>query len=308
MSVKIKQIIAREILDSQAWPTLEVTIILDNGLSASASVPASKSTHSLAAKGLKDNDHKRFFGQGVLKAVSNVTEKIAPVLIGKSPLKQSEIDEIMIKLDGTASKSLLGANAILAVSLAVARVAALASKKSLHEYLNESFFESVKMKIPSPIFTMFNGGCYADTNLDFQEYLLLINNQATNFTNSKKPYAKMLQAGTEIYHSLGGLLEAAGYDTDTGAEGGFSPDMDSSIQALELMMAASISRGYEMGKETKLGISIGSSALYDLESKKYIFSLDSNHFSATNLIGLYNDWLNRFPIAYLEDPVAPDDA
>jgi enolase len=307
MTVKIKQIIAREILDSRGWPTLEATVILDNGLSASASVPAGSSLRNLEAKELRDLDHKRYFGQGVLRAIVNIEEKIAPVLIGKSPLKQAEIDEIMKKIDGTTDKSLLGANAILAVSLAVARVAALTSKKSLHVYLNETFFDGVKMKIPAPIFTMFNGGCHADTNLDFQEYLLLINSRSSRFTNTKKPYAKMLQAGTEIYHSLGELLGAAGYDTDTGSEGGYAPDMDSSIQALELVMAASLKQGYEMGQETNLGIDIGSSALYDLESKQYIFSLDSNHFSSANLIGLYNDWLSRFPLTYLEDPVAPDD-
>jgi enolase len=307
MTLKIKQIIAREILDSGAWPTLEATIILDNGLSASASVPTGASLFNLEARELRDTDHKRYFGQGVLKAINNIEEKIAPALIGKSPLKQAEIDEIMIKLDGTADKSILGANTILAVSLAVARVAALASKKSLHSYLNETFFEGVKMKIPSPIFTMFNGGCHADTNLDFQEYLLLINARAKRFTDAKKPYAKMLQAGTEIYHSLSELLSASGYDTDTGSEGGYAPDMDSSIQALELIMAASLKQGYELGSEANLGIDIGASALYNLESKQYIFSLDSNHFSSANLISLYNDWLSRFPITYLEDPVAPDD-
>lgn len=307
MLAKIKQISAREILDSRAWPTLEATIILDNGLTASASVPAGSSLRNLEARELRDDDSGRYFGQGVLKAVRNIEEKIAPALIGQSPLKQAEIDEIMKRLDGTTDKSLLGVNAILAVSLAVARVAALASKQSLHEYLNKTFFEGMTMKIPAPIFTMFNGGCHADTNLDFQEYLLLINARSARFTSSKRPYAKMLQAGTEIYHSLGELLSTSGYDTDIGSEGGFAPDMDSSIQALELIMAASLKQGYEMGSETKLGIDIGSSALYDLESQQYIFSLDSNHFTATSLIGLYNDWLSRFPIAYLEDPVAPDD-
>ena len=307
MLVKIKQIIAREILDSRAWPTLEATVILDNGLSASASTPANSVLHGLEARELRDGDHRRYFGQGVLKAISNIEEKIAPILIGKSPLKQAEIDEAMKKLDGTMDKSMLGANAILAVSLAVARVAALASKQSLHEYLNKNFFESVNMKIPAPIFTMFNGGCHADTNLDFQEYLLLINSKSTRFSSAKKPYAKMLQAGTEIYHSLGELLGDAGYDTDTGSEGGYAPDMDSSIQALELMMAASIKQGYEMGGETKLGLDIGSSALYNLETEQYIFSLDNNHFTANNLIGLYADWLSRYPVAYLEDPVAPED-
>ncbi len=307
MSAKIKKILAREILDSRAWPTLEVTIILDNGLTASASVPAGSSLMTNEVSEKRDADQKRYFGQGVLMALKNIEEKIAPVLLNKSPLKQQEIDELMNKLDGTADKSNLGANAILAVSLAVARVAALSLKKDLHQYLNETFFDSIKMAIPTPIFTMFNGGCHADTNLDFQEYLLLINSQSPRFLSCPKPYARMLQAGTEIYHSLGEILREAGYDTDIGSEGGYAPDMDSSIQALELIMAASLKTSYEMGRETKLGIDVGSSALYDQESGKYIFSLDNNHFTSVSLIAVYNEWLSRFPLVYLEDPVAPDD-
>jgi enolase len=307
MTIKIKQVLAREILDSRGWPTIEATIILDNGLSASASVPAGSVLSPFDAHDKRDDDSKRYFGQGVLKAISNIEEKIAPAIIGKSPLKQSEIDDIMIKLDGTKDKSLLGANSILAVSLAVARVAALASKKSLHQYLNEDFFESIKMAIPAPIFTMFNGGCSADTNLDFEEYLLLINPKAARFLKSNRPYANMLRAGSEIHHSLGEILTDAGYDTDLGLEGGYAPDMDSSIQALELIVAASLKIGYEMGVETKLGIDVGSSTMYNQETGDYIFSLDNNHFSAGSLIAVYNNWLSRFPLVYLEDPVSPND-
>ena len=307
MATKIKQILAREILDSRAWPTLEVTVLLDNGLSASASVPAASNLQNREAREKRDADKKRYFGQGVLVAIKNIEDRIAPALINKSPLQQKEIDELMIGLDGSDDKSVLGSNAILAVSLAVARVAALSLKKSLFQYLNEAFFEGVKMKIPTPIFTMFNGGCHADTNLDFQEYLLFFNPQSNRFTSTSKPYARMLQAGAEIYHSLGEVLSEAGYDTDSGSEGGYAPDMDSSIQALELMMAASLKIGYEMGAEAKLGIDVGSSALYDQEKGKYIFSLDNNHFSSDSLIAVYNNWLSRFPLAYLEDPVAPED-
>lgn len=304
MATKIKQVLAREILDSRGWPTLEATIILDNGLMASASVPAGSQLKSFEAHEHRDGDRNRYFGQGVLIAVKNITEKIAPAIIGLSPLKQAEIDKVMIDLDGTDSKHKLGANTILAVSLAAARAAALSRKQSLHEYLNESFFDNVKMAIPTPIMTMFNGGCHADTNLDFQEYLLVLNSQASRF---KKSYAAMLRAGTEVYHSLGELLSEAGYDTDTGSEGGYAPDMDSSLQALELIMAATIKAGYDTHQEARLGIDIGSSALYDEIKQRYIFSLDSNHFTRENLVGLYNEWLRRFPLAYLEDPAAPED-
>lgn len=307
MAAKIKQIIAREILDSRGWPTIEVSITLDNNLEASASSPSGVNAFNFEAAEKRDNDQSRYFGQGVLLAIKNINDIIAPALIGLSPLKQSEIDQKMIALDGSHYKEKLGANAILAVSLAVAKVAAMSKKQSLAEYLNESFFEATEMSLPSPILTMFNGGYYADTNLDFQEYLVVLNKKAEKFKNSKKSFSEMLRAGAEIYHSLGVVLSRAGYDTDTGSEGGYAPDMDSSIQALELIMASIIDAGYDSEVEVGLGVDIGAGTLYDEIQKQYIFSLDNNHFSGANLVGLYNEWLNRFPIVYLEDPVAPED-
>jgi Enolase len=307
MATKIKDIRAQEILDSRGWPTVEVTVILDNGLEASASVPAGSSLRNLEVQEKRDNDKSRYFGQGVKLAIKNIEDYIAPAIIGMSPLKQEDIDKKMIDLDGTSDKQKLGANAILAVSLAVARAAAQSKKQSLHQYLNESFFDGVKMSVPTPIMTMFNGGCHADTNLDFQEYLLVLERKANRFQKEAKPFLEMLRVGTEIYHSLGELLTESGYDTDTGSEGGYAPDMDSSIQALELIMAATLSAGYDSKTEARLGIDIGSSALYNEAEKQYIFSLDNNHFTSSSLIGLYNEWLRRFPLAYLEDPVAPDD-
>lgn len=307
MATKIKEVKAQEILDSRGLPTIEVTVTLDNGLEASASAPSGDSVLNFEAQEKRDHDEARYFGQGVKIAIKNIEEKIASALIGLSPLKQSEIDQKMIDLDGTSTKEKLGANAILAVSLAVARVAALSQKKSLHEYLNEAFFDGAKMSIPAPIITMFNGGSFADTNLDFEEYLLVLNNKANSFSSVKKPFAEMLRAGTEIYHSLGNLLNESGYDTDTGSEGGYAPDMDSSLQALELIMAATISAGYDSTQEARLGVDIGSSSLYNESEKQYIFSLDNNHFTTSNLIGLYNEWLRRFPLVYLEDPVSPTD-
>jgi len=307
MSTKIKQIFAREILDSRGWPTVEATVILDNGLSASASVPTGAQLKNFEAAEKKDGDHNIYFGESVRIAVSNINHIIAPALVGLSPIKQSEIDNKMIELDGTESKEKLGSNAILAISLAVARVAAQSKKQSLHEYLNAAFFEGAPMSIPAPIFTMFNGGCHADTNLDFEEYLLVLNSGADSFQKEPRPYETMLRAGVEIYHSLGELLSEAGYDTDTGSEGGYAPDMDSSVQALELIMAAILKVGYDFKQEARLGIDVGSSALYDEISQQYIFSLDNNHFSSSSLAGLYNEWLRRYPLVYLEDPIAPED-
>jgi enolase len=307
MATKIKEIKAQEILDSRGWPTIEVTVILDNGLEATSSAPVGSSLINFEAQDKRDHDDARYFGQGVKLAIKIIDDCIAPALIGMSPLKQLEIDKKMIELDGTVTKEKLGANTILAVSLAVARAAALSKNQSLHSYLNETFFDSIKMSVPSPIITMFNGGCHADTNLDFEEYLLVLNNKASRFNNDKKPFAEMLRAGTEIYHSLGKLLNESGYDADTGSFGGYAPNMDSSLQALELIMAATISAGYDSASEARLGIDVGSSALYDETKKQYIFSLDANHFSTSSLVSLYTEWLHRFPLVYLEDPVAPDD-
>jgi enolase len=306
MPAKIKKIQAREIIDSRGWPTAEVVVTLDNGLMASSSYPNSVSAINSSFE-KKDADSLRYQGQGVKLAIQNIEDKIAPLLIGLSPLKQTEIDQLMIKLDDTEDKKNIGVNAILAVSLAVARVAALSLKLPLYEYLNQYFFDRTKMSLPAPIMTMFNGGYYADTNLDFEEYLLVLNATSSRFNKNVYPFAEMLRAGVETYHCLGTLLEDAGYDTDTGLEGAYAPDMDSSLQALELIMAASMAAGYNIKQDAGLGVDIGSSVLYDEESKKYIFSLDGNHFSTSHLVGLYNEWLSRFPLVYLEDSIAPED-
>ncbi|MEI6835968.1 MAG: phosphopyruvate hydratase [Candidatus Falkowbacteria bacterium] len=307
MVTKIKKISAREILDSRGWPTIEAVVTLDNGIEASSGVPAGSDLNNQETIFKRDGDKARYFGQGVKLTVQTIENVLAPALLGMSPFKQAEIDKIMIDLDGTTDKHKLGSNAILAVSLAVASAAAKSNKQSLHEYLNENFFEKAPMSIPAPILTMFNGGCHADTNLDFQEYLLVLNARADIFQKESRPYAAMLRAGVEIYHSLGSLLSQSDYDTDTGLEGGYAPDMNSSIQALELIMAATITAGYDPKQEARLGIDVGSASLYDEVSGQYVFSLDDNHFTRSNLVGLYNEWLRRFPLVYLEDPLAPED-
>ena len=297
MATKIKEIKALEILDSRGFPAIEVSVVLDNGLIGLASVSSNEAFDK------RDDDKARYLGQGVELAIKNIENYLAPVLIGLSPLKQEEIDKKMISL----GKEKMGLNVVAAISLAVARAAANSQKKPLHEYLNEAFFEKNTMSLPSPIFTMFNGGGFADTNLDFEEYLLVLNSKASRFGKKSDSFKEMLRAGTEIYHSLGNMLDEAGFDTDTGLEGGYAPDMDSSIQALELITAATISAGYDPKLEARLGINIGSSTLYDEIEGRYVFALDSNHFSGSNLIGLYNEWLRRFSLVYLEDPVASTD-
>jgi enolase len=293
---KIKNISAREILDSRGNPTIEAQVVLDNGLSAIASVPSGSSVGSQEAFELRDGDVKRYHGQGVLRAISKIKEIITPALIGQPITGQAAIDKILIDLDGTINKKNLGANAILAVSLACARVAALSEKEELFVYLGKTFSFSAP-KIPTPLFNVFNGGRHADTNLDFQEFLII---------PKKASAAEMIRLGAEVFQELGQVLRESHYDTDKGDEGGYAPDLDSSIEAIELILAAAIRAGYQPGVDLYLGIDVGSSVLYDAASKKYIFSLDNAYFSSANLIGLYNEWLKKYPLVYLEDGLAEE--
>lgn len=297
---KIKDIKAREILDSRGNPTIETKITLDNGISAKASVPSGASTGIHEAWELRDGDKKRYNGKGVLKAVKNVNEKIFKELKGFEVLKQEKIDEKMIKLDGTKNKKKLGANAILSVSLACARAGALAEKKELYEYIDRTYkLDNKKYELPTPSFNIFNGGKHADTNLDFQEFMIL--------PICKKTFAEKVRMGSEIFHKLGEVLKGSGFDTDVGNEGGYAPDIRSSIQAIELIISAIIKAGYEPGKEVGLGTDVGSSEIYNKKEGKYIFKLDNAAFTNTTLVGLYREWLRKYPIISIEDGLAEDD-
>lgn len=297
--LKIKNIFSREILDSRGNPTLETQVTLDNGLTAKASVPSGASTGAHEALELRDGDEKRYGGLGVLEAVKNVEKKIAPKLKGFEITKQGEIDKLMVKLDGTDNKSKLGANAILSVSLACARAAAMAKGKELYQYLAETYDYKIK-NLPIPCFNIFNGGKHADTNLDFQEFMIIP-------VAPKISFAERARMGSEVFHQLGAILKKAGFDTDVGNEGGYAPDIVSSIQAIELIAAAIIKSGYKLEDEICLGIDVGSSQLYNKETGKYIFKLDQASFTSNTLTGLYYDWLRKYPIIYLEDGIAEDD-
>mgnify|MGYP001607393506 CR=1 FL=1 len=296
---KIKTITAREILDSRGNPTLETKVLLENGLSAKASVPSGASTGAHEAVELRDNDNKRYGGLGVLEAIKNVEKKIAPKLAGVEITDQEKIDSLMIKLDGTKNKSKLGANSILSVSLACARAGALALRQELYEYIAKKYkIQNTKYKLPTACFNIFNGGKHADTNLDFQEFMII---------PSASSFREQVRMGAEIFHELGHILKRAGYDTDVGSEGGYAPDINSSIQAIELIMAAIIKAGYKPGAEAALGIDVGSSQLYNKADGKYIFKLDRASFTSVNLSGLYYEWFRKYPIIYLEDGLAEDD-
>jgi enolase len=305
----IKHIIAREILDSRGNPTIETKVELDNGAVAKASVPSGASTGSYEALELRDGNKDRYDGNGCITAVENVNKIIAKEICGMDVEKQVEIDKRMIMLDGTENKSNLGANSILSVSLACARAASIFKNTDLFRYLAATYGYSDDFNLPNPCFNIFNGGKHADTNLDFQEFMVIPNNNSKCFRRdgNRQDFSEMVRAGSEIFHELGRILKKAGFDTDVGNEGGYAPDIISSIQAIELIMASIINAGYEPGKDIDLGIDVGSSGLYDKTSGKYIFKLDRSHFSGPDLIGLFNEWLRKFPIIYLEDGLNEDD-
>lgn len=300
MSHKIKSVTAREILDSRGNPTVEARVLLDNGVNAKASVPSGASTGAHEALELRDGDAKRYGGLGVLKAAKNVEQKIAPALVGFDITEQEKIDQTMIELDGTANKKKLGANAILAVSLACARAGSVAEGKELYEYITGAYSLPVThYSLPIPAFNIFNGGKHADTNLDFQEFMIM--------PAAKRSFAEMVRMGAEIFHELGRVLKEAGFDTDVGNEGGYAPDIYSSVQAMEFIMAATVRAGYQIGVDVGLGIDVGSSELYDIRSRKYIFKLDQANFINSTLVDLYRDWLKKFNVISLEDGLAQDD-
>lgn len=296
---KIKEIKAREILDSRGNPTVETRVFLDSGQSAKASVPSGASTGIHEAWELRDGDADRYHGKGVLTAVKNVQQKIQPALIGTEIIEMEKIDRKMIDLDGTENKKVLGANAILSVSLAAARAGSMAENKELFEHIADIYGYKDNFRLPTPSFNIFNGGSHADTNLDFQEFMILPIKQC-----SVKEKVRM---GAEIFHELAGVLKAKGLDTDVGNEGGYAPDIQSSVQALEFIIAAIVNAGYEPGKDIGLGMDVGSSEFYEPETGKYLFKLDNATFSRDTMIGLFNEWFRRFPIISIEDGLDQDD-
>lgn len=295
LSLKIKNIIAQEILDSSGKPSISVKVILDNDLEASASYPSDFYAAPFARVDKTDGDKKRFKGLGQLLAVRKIQEIIAPKLIGKKITDQKAIDEILSSIIKT-SKS-LPFSALFTVSSACAILGSKASKKELFDYLSEQFSLENK-KIPVPIFNIFNGGDTGDTSLDFQEFLLI---------PKKGKAADMIRSGAEVFAELGEVLSESSYDTDTGSEGGYAPDIDSTIEAIELVMSSVIRAGYKVGSDFTLGIDIGSSIFYNETERKYVFSLDNSYFYSSDLSGLYNEWLRKYPISYLEDPFNEND-
>lgn len=293
VKAKIKAIKAREILNSSGRPTLEVKVVADNGLNASVAYAFDNYQAPFAAVDKFDCDDKRFKGFGCLNSVEIIKKQVEPALLNFDIFAQIKIDDKLKELNGDDG-NILGPAIIFCVSLACAKLAALISGQELFLYINEIYnLDKInKNNLPLPIFNIFNGGDTGDTNLDFQEFLLI---------PKKNRVTEMIRNGSEVFLELAEVLEESGFDTDTGQEGGYAPEIDSSIEAIEFILSAIIRRGYEPGLDFNLGIDIGSSVLYDKDEDKYIFSFDKNYFSSLNLISLYEEWLSRYPIIYLED-------
>lgn len=293
---KIKSVKAREILDSRGNPTVETEVVLTSGAKAWAAVPSGASTGSYEALELRDGDKKRYDGKGVLKAVKNVNEKIASKLKGWAVSKQKEIDQLMLELDGTENKSKLGANAILGVSLAVARAGAIDAKKPLYAYLHKKFWSKEKMSFPVPMMNIMNGGAHAGWSIDIQEFMI---------TPQQKNIKEAVRCGAEIFHALKKILKDRGYQTTVGDEGGYAPKLPGNEQALKVISEAIAAANYRIGKDVKIAIDAASSEFY--KDSIYNMVADKKKRSAAEMVAMYSDWMTRYPIESLEDGLAEDD-
>ena len=289
----------REILDSRGNPTVEVEVFLEDGSVGRAAVPSGASTGVHEALELRDKDDKRYGGKGVLKAVENVNEKIAPELIGADADKQAEIDKAMIDLDGTPGKSSLGANAILGVSMAVARAAAYSHASPLWAYLGGLG----SYTLPTPMMNVINGGAHADNTVDIQEFMIVPHNAPS--------FAEALRMGTETYHALKDCIKSRKYSTGVGDEGGFAPDLKTNREALDLLMEAVAKAGYKPGTDVSFALDVASSEFFqkkdDKDEGKYVFEVEGKTFTADELIAYYEGLCKDYPILSIEDGMAEED-
>lgn len=292
----ISDIRAREILDSRGNPTVEVDVILAGGAVGRAAVPSGASTGEHEALELRDGDKQRYLGKGVSKAVKNVTDKILPALRGVDALDQLSVDRIMLELDGTETKSKLGANAILAVSLATAKAAAEAIGIPLFRYLGGP---NAKV-LPVPMANVINGGAHSDAPIDFQEFMIMPKGFST--------FSEGLQAITEIFHALKSVLKKKGLSTAVGDEGGFAPKLDSAEAAIEVILQATKDAGYKAGQEIFLALDVASSEFYDKASGKYIFKKSTGRkLTGEELVDFYDQLTAKYPIVSIEDGCAEND-
>jgi enolase len=292
----IDSIFARQILDSRGNPTIEVDVITENGILGRAAVPSGASTGAHEAVELRDGDSKRYLGKGVEKAVSHVNNEIANELEGLYVFDQAEIDQLLLKLDGTENKSKLGANAMLGVSLAVARAAAEELDQPLYRYIGGVSAST----LPVPLMNILNGGSHADNSIDFQEFMIMPVKADT--------FSEALRMGVEVFHHLKKVLSKAGYSTNVGDEGGFAPNIKSNEEAIEIVLKAIEAAGYKPGKDIYIALDAASTEFYDEKSGLYVFKKSSGQkLSSEEMAAYWEEWCKKYPILSIEDGMAEDD-
>jgi enolase len=291
----IKSVSAREILDSRGNPTVEAEIELDSGVIAAAAVPSGASTGEHEALELRDGDKNRYLGKGVQKAVENVTKILAPAVIGKDAFDQAGVDAAMLAADGTANKAKAGANAILGVSMAVARAAANALDIPLYKYLGGP---NARV-LPVPLMNIINGGAHANNALDFQEFMIV--------PQGLPSFREALRAGAEVFHNLKKILSERKFSTAVGDEGGFAPDLNGAEAACEVIVEAIKKAGYTPGKDICLALDVASSELFDKAANKYVFKKEKKEFDHAGLIGLYRTLVEKYFVVSIEDGMAEND-
>ena len=288
--MKIKDVIGREILDSRGNPTVEVDVILENGILGRAAVPSGASTGEREALELRDGDKSRYLGKGTLKAVQNVNGPLRDLVIGMDAADQKALDYAMIELDGTETKSKFGANAILGISMAAMKASAIEAGKPLYRYIGEG------KTLPKPMMNIINGGAHADNKLDFQEFMIIPQRDTIH---------ERVRVGAEVFHNLKKVLNEKGLATGVGDEGGFAPDLQSNTEGFELIMEAIKRAGYEPGKDVCLGIDVAASEFY--EDGKYNLVGEGRTLTTDELIDFYDELVNKYPIISIEDPVDEND-
>ena len=293
MSTFIEQVVGREVLDSRGNPTVEVEIVLTGGGRGRGLVPSGASTGAHEAVELRDGDKSRYGGKGVRKAVDNVNSTISGAIIGLDALDQTGLDQLMIELDGTKNKGSLGANAILGVSIAIARAAADALDLPLYRYLGGVGART----LPVPMMNILNGGKHADNSTDFQEFMVV--------PVGAESFEEGLRWGAEIYHTLGDILHTKGYNTGIGDEGGYAPSLKSNAEAVEVILEAIEKAGYKAGEQVFIALDPATTELY--EGGRYVLKKESRSFSTDEMIEFWVDWVNKYPIISLEDGLAEDD-
>ena len=293
---KITNILAREIMDSRGFPTVEAEVTLSSGLVGRAAVPSGASTGSREAIELRDGDKGRYLGKGVLTAVANINDKIAPQLIGMDCTAQSAIDQAMIDLDGTDNKAKLGANALLAVSLAVVKAAAAEAKEPLYQTINR-LAGSPKMSLPVPMMNIINGGAHADNSVDLQEFMVV--------PAGAKNFSEALRCGAEIFHALKQVLRQRNLNTAVGDEGGFAPDLSSNVEAIEVILESIEKAGYRAGGDVLLALDVASSEFY--KDGEYQLVAENRSLDADGFVELLAGWAQQYPIVSIEDGMDESD-